>query len=179
MELTHTCSNYFTFEMLFHCGETWQQMQCENVPEQEASWLAYQALAQKLLDPLVEQFGMPILTFGFCGHRLRRAIQGKPQPRIAPRLDQHAACELNRHGQLICHRQGAAIDLIYPARSSAQIANWLACHTPFDRLYFYGSERPLHLTHGPEQSRTMTQLIEHQGRRLPRQLSLPILQGWL
>lgn len=179
MDLTHDCSHYFTFEMLFHCGETWQRLQCQNLPEQEASWLAYQTLAQELLDPLAERFGIPLLTFGFCGHLLRRAIQGKPQPRIAPRLDQHAACELNKRGQLICPRRGAGIDLIYPAQSSAHVAHWLACHTPFDRLYFYGPERPLHVSHGPEQCRSMTQLIEHQGRRLPRPLPLSTLQGWL
>ncbi|MFR9719940.1 hypothetical protein ACL00X_11345 [Aeromonas diversa] len=57
MQLQDACSQHFTFGMLFHCGETWQGLQCENTPEQEASWLAYQALAQALLDPLVEQFG--------------------------------------------------------------------------------------------------------------------------
>lgn len=179
MELTHACSNYYTFEMLFHCGETWQRLQCENSPQQKASWLAYQALAQELLDPLVKQFGMPLISFGFCGHQLRRVIQSKSQPRIAPRLDQHASCELNRKGQLICSRQGAAIDLMYLTHSSTEIAHWLACHTPFDRLYFYGPDRPLHLSLGPEQCRAMTQLIEHQGRRLPRPLVLSTLQGWL
>ncbi|MFH7565416.1 hypothetical protein [Oceanimonas smirnovii] len=179
MQLTDACSNYFTFEMLFHCGETWRHVKCENEPLEASSWRAYQALAETVLDPLVKEFGEPKLTFGFCGHSLRRAILRTHKPGIAPSLDQHAACERNRTGRLVCPRLGAAVDLIYPSISSAHIAHWLASNTPFDRIYFYGNERPLHISHGPAQSRAMTHLIEQQGRRLPRALSLSTLQGWL
>ncbi|WMC09815.1 hypothetical protein PU634_11895 [Oceanimonas pelagia] len=179
MQLTDACSDYFTFEMLFHCGETWRHVRCDNEPSESSSWLAYQALAKSVLDPLVKEFGQPELTFGFCGHGLRRAILRHPKPGIAPRLDQHAASERNRAGQLVCPRMGAAVDLIYPTISSAHIAHWLASHTPFDRIYFYCNDRPVHISHGPLQSRAMAHLIEQQGRRLPRALSLSTLQGWL
>ncbi|WP_447828821.1 hypothetical protein [Aeromonas hydrophila] len=66
MRLEDACSQHFTFEMLFHCGETWQRIQCLNLPEQAESWLAYSELATHILDPLVEAFDHPLLTYGFC-----------------------------------------------------------------------------------------------------------------
>lgn len=62
MHLLSSCSDFFTYEMLFHCRDTWQQERCDNTPQQPASWKAYAALTQGLLDPLCEQFGRPELT---------------------------------------------------------------------------------------------------------------------
>lgn len=177
MHLNDDCSRYINFTMLFHCGETWQRLQCDNQPQREESWDAYRQLAKHVLDPLVEQMGLPQLTFGFCGPALRKAILAKENPGIAPALDQHAACEQNKNGKLICTRQGAAVDLFYPGHSSIDVALWLACHTPYDRLYLYGADRPLHISYGPQHSRAITQLLTYQGRRLPRRLSLTALQG--
>ncbi|UNP87537.1 hypothetical protein MNZ22_11905 [Aeromonas encheleia] len=178
MDISHSCSHYFTFEMLFHCGETWQRTQCTNLPLQLESWQAYAELAQQILDPLTQQHGPPLLTYGFCGAHLRRAIQANPSPQIAPELDQHAACERNRVGRLICPRQGAAVDLFYPGQNNHAIGLWLAQYTPFDRLYLYGSDQPLHISYGPEQCRTLVQLVTHQGRRIPKRLTLDKLRGW-
>lgn len=177
MDIYRSCSRHFTFEMLFHCGETWQRIQCPNLPEQNDSWLAYRELATHILDPLVYMFGPPSLTYGFCGTLLRKTILANPSPGIAPTLDQHSACELNKQGRLVCPRQGAAIDLIYPRKNSYQIALWLAQHTPFDRLYLYGADKPLHISYGPEQSRMIVQLATHQGRRIPKRLTLEQLKG--
>lgn len=177
MDIYRSCSRHFTFEMLFHCGETWQRIQCPNLPEQNDSWLAYRELATHILDPLVHMLGPTSLTYGFCGAVLRKTILANPSPGIAPTLDQHAACELNQRGRLICPRQGAAVDLIYPQENSYQVALWLAQHTPFDRLYLYGADRPLHISYGPEQSRMIVQLATHQGRRIPNRLTLEQLKG--
>lgn len=177
MHLQDTCSRYFTFEMLFHCGETWQRTQCPNLPQQSESWLAYRELATHILDPLVQEHGLPLLNYGFCGHELRKAILTKSSPDIAPALDQHAACERNIQGRLVCPRQGAAVDLIYPGKNSYQIALWLAQHTPFDRLYLYGKDRPVHISYGPDQSRVLVELVTHQGRRIPKRLTLDNLKG--
>ncbi len=154
--------------MLFHCGETWQRKPCHNLPLQNDSWLAYQELATNILDPLVQAHGLPQLTYGFCGAELRRAILASPSPGIAPALDQHAACERNKEGLLICPRRGAAVDLVYPGKNSYQLALWLAQHTPFDRLYLYGPDRPLHISFGPQQSGSLVELSTHHGRRVNR-----------
>lgn len=177
MQLNDACSYYFTFEMLFHCGETWRRAQCSNIPLQVESWQAYRELAIEILDPVVLQHGQPRLTYGFCGAELRKVIQANPSPGIAPALDQHAACERNKMGRLICPRRGAAVDLVYPGRNSYQMALWLAQNTPFDRLYLYGPDRPLHISYGPEQQRALVELTTHHERRIPKRLTLTQLKG--
>lgn len=174
--LFSSCSDFFTFEMLFHCGETWQRHRCDNLPQQDASWQAYAELAKRILDPLTNLFERPELTFGFCGTGLRRLILAKPQPHIAPKVDQHAAHELNRQGAPICPRGGAAVDLIYPGHSSHALALWIAKRLPFDRLYVYGPERPLHISHGPEQSAQIVWLPEYKERLIPRRITLQQLE---
>lgn len=170
--MTDQCSDHFTYEMLFHCGETWQRLRCVNQPEQAASWLAYADLATQLLDPVAHQFGMPVLTFGFCGPLLRRQILSRPCPRIAPTLDQHAAHELNRQGLPVCSRGGAAVDLMIEGLNSYLLAEWISQHLPFDRLYLYAADRPLHLSYGPQHSRQMV-LVQRQGSRVrPRKITI-------
>ena len=147
------------------------------VGQHEGLYQAYRELAIEILDPVVRQYGQPRLTYGFCGTELRRAILTNQSPGIAPGLDQHAACELNQRGRVICPRQGAAVDLIYPGKNSYQVALWLAQHTPFDRLYLYGPDRPLHISYGPEQNRALVELTTHHGRRMPKRLTLTQLKG--
>ena len=177
VQLNDACSDYFTFEMLFHCSDTWLRVQCPNLPLQVESWQAYRELAIEILDPVVRQYGQPRLTYGFCGTELRRAILTNQSPGIAPGLDQHAACELNQRGKLVCPRQGAAVDLIYPGKNSYQVALWLAQHTPFDRLYLYGPDRPLHISYGSEQKRALVELTTPHKRRIPKRLTLTQLKG--
>ena len=167
-DITSMCSDFFNYEMLFHCGETWGRCHCDNHPKQQASWQAYADLARQILDPLTAQFGQPELTFGFCGDALRRLIYTNPQPHIAPKLDQHAAHELNRQGSPICPRGGAAVDLRCTNQNSHVLALWIAQYLPFDRIYLYGTNRPLHVSFGPERCSQIVWLPEHNGRRIPR-----------
>lgn len=101
MLISDICSQHFTYSMLFHCGETWQRLDISNEPLQTASWLAYQSLANHVLDPLADHFGMPTISYGFSGHELTKAIRKKLKPNISPPLDQHSACELNSKENLI------------------------------------------------------------------------------
>lgn len=139
--------------------------------------------AQLLLEESLSAY-FPEMVFTDSGitvqlHRntQRRAILTNQSPGIAPGLDQHAACELNQRGKLVCPRQGAAVDLIYPGKNSYQVALWLAQHTPFDRLYLYGPDRPLHISYGPEQNRALVELTTHHERRIPKRLTLTQLKG--
>lgn len=172
LQLHSPCSDLFTYEQLFHCGETWQTLRCPNLPEQTTSWQAYAALASQLLDPITRQFGKPELTFGFCGPQLRRQLLSQPCPRIAPALDQHAAYERNRQGNPICNRGGAAVDLMVAGFSSYQLAHWISLYLPFDRLYLYAADRPLHLSYGPQHSRQIV-LVQRQGAKvIPRKITI-------
>jgi hypothetical protein len=177
MKISTQCSAFYTYEDLFHCGQTWQQHRMYNIPMQDASWLAYEALAQNILDPLTNNFGRPELTYGFCGPALLKKIREAAAPGIAPKLDQHSACELNRRDVLICPRQGAAVDLCFTSISSLEIAQWLVKNTAFDRLYFYGASRPVHVSFGPEHKRQIVLIQNSRGRRIPQVITVPQLEG--
>ncbi|WP_335900946.1 hypothetical protein [Shewanella algae] len=171
LELKEKCSKYFIFKDLFHCGKTWNATHCDNEPIQSESWQAYSQLALSILDPVVDEFGLIDLTFGFCGNDLRKLILAKPNPRIAPRLDQHAAHELNLNNQLICSRLGAAVDFIVPHKSAYDVANWINSRLIFDRLYIYGDNLPIHVSVGPEMMRQLILMQTINGRRIPRKLT--------
>lgn len=167
------CSRYFQYQDLLYCGETWQLHRPDNKPLQPQSWLDLAALANILLDPITEHFGRPVLTYAFAGPELQRLIQQKSRPQIAPQLDQHAASELNCNGKLICLRGGAAVDFYVTDLSSWQLALWVAQKLPFDRMYLYGANRPIHLSFHQEPKRQITLLRElKSGQLIPQRISL-------
>ena len=174
-KLNEYCSRYYRFRDLFHCGETWHKAKYDNLPMQTQSWEAYQKLAKEILDPITDHFGSVELTFGFCGQQLRSLISKNTSPRIAPTLDQHAAYELNSKGKPICPRLGAAMDLRVNNTSSQAVAIWVASHLPFDRLYYYGDDNPIHISIGPENSSQIVWLNTINNRRIPKKLTLEAL----
>ncbi len=95
------------------------------------------------LDPVIDYFGGINLTYGFSSPALSAKIDG----RIAPKLDQHAGHECNRLGKLVCDRGGAAVDFGVDDENMLEVAQWIVLNTPFDRIYFYGKERPLHVSY--------------------------------
>lgn len=118
-----------------------------------------------MLDPVIDWFGMVRLTYGYCSPKLARAISG----RIAPKLDQHAAHEVNRLGRPVCPRLGAAVDFIVDDDDMLEVARWVATNTPFDRLYFYGCDLPIHMSYGPDHSRLVVLMVAGKsGRLVPR-----------
>lgn len=119
----------------------------------------------KLREQDIDYFGMIRLTYGFCSPELAREIPG----RIDPKRDQHAAHELNRCGNLVCPRLGAAVDFVVEDESMLEVAQWVVANTPFDRLYFYGDDLPLHVSFGPDHSRQVVRmLLGKSGRLIPR-----------
>jgi len=159
------CGNYLTYRQLIECGETQQATSIPNHPKQPDSYTALYDLAINILDPVIEYFGMIRLTYGFCSHELGKNIK----KRVAPKLDQHAAHELNTKKNLICPRLGAAVDFIVDDENMREVADWLAENTPYDRLYFYGVNRPIHVSYGPEHKKEYVDLvITDSGRQVPR-----------
>ncbi|GIU33051.1 hypothetical protein L2719_17515 [Shewanella schlegeliana] len=169
-------SKYFTLEDLLYCSQTYATQtyatqKLANIPRQRSSIEALKRLSVNLLDPIVEQFGPITLTYGFCSPELARAIKKNDNPHIAPNLDQHASHELNRKGKLICPRLGAAVDFFVDAMPNQmdEVALWIAENLKFDRIYYYGKSRPLHISYGPEMNQ-FVQLMntnEITGRRTP------------
>ncbi len=164
-DLDDPCGANFRFRDLIECGETQAAAGSANVPRQAASFNALQDLAVHVLDPVIDYFGMIRLTFGFCSPELARAIPG----RIDPKRDQHAAHELNRLGRIVCARLGAAVDFIVEDEDMLEVAQWVAANTPFDRLYFYGPDRPIHVSYGPNHDRQIVRMVRStSGRLVPR-----------
>lgn len=167
--LDERASLHFTWRQLLHAGETWAALEREgrapaNLPLEFTSWVSLGALAKRLLDPLRERFGALEIMYGFASHELTRHIKG----RIDPALDQHAAAE-RRKGQLICPRGGAAVDVIVPGTSSREVAIWVTQSLPYDRLYFYGDDRPIHISYSQHPSRSLVEMVRSPtGRLIPR-----------
>jgi hypothetical protein len=164
-ELDHPCGRYLTYRQLIECGETQQTTGVANQPKQPDSYTSLYELAINVLDPVIDYFGMIHLTYGFCSHELGKHIQ----KRVAPKLDQHAAHERNSKNNLICSRLGAAVDFIVEDENMREVTDWIAENTPFDRLYFYGEHRPIHVSFSAEPKGEIIDLvITENGRQIPK-----------
>ncbi|NCC29614.1 MAG: peptidase M15, partial [Gammaproteobacteria bacterium] len=77
--------------------------------------------------------------------------------------------ERNRLGHPICSRLGAAVDFLVEDEDMLEVARWVVAETPFDRLYFYGNDKPIHVSYGPEQSRQVVLMLPGpSGRLVPK-----------
>jgi hypothetical protein len=167
-DLDVLCGQYLTFRRLIECGETQARTGLLNQPKQPESYNALHDLAVQVLDPVIDYFGMIQLTYGFCSPELARKISG----RIDPKLDQHAAHELNRLGRPICKRLGAAVDFIVEDESMLEVAQWVVANTPFDRLYYYGDDKPIHVSFGPDHKKQIVRMVSGSSEKLlPRVIS--------
>lgn len=164
-DLDSPCGRHFTFRSFIECGDTQSQTGLPNTPRLAASYNALHALATQIMDPVVDYFGGIRLTYGFCSPELARHIKGG----VAPKLDQHASCETSRRGGLICARGGAACDFLVEDEDMEEVARWIRANTPFDRLYFYGRDRPIHVSYSPQPAAAAYRMVPGRGARmLPR-----------
>lgn len=163
--LDDPCGAHLTYRDLIVCGETALRTGLANLPRSLDSYRALRELAENILDPVIDWYGSVELTYGFCSPELARQIPG----RIAPALDQHAAHELNRLGKPICPRLGAAVDFLVRDEDMFEVAQWITANTPFDRLYIYGRDQPIHVSWGPENKREVYEMVAGVGgKRMPR-----------
>jgi hypothetical protein len=162
--LDEPCGRHFRFRDFLHCGATREATGLPNLPEQVETYNALTRLATRVLDPVIDYFGEVVLTYGFCSRELAKHVPG----RNAPELDQHAGHELNTRGKPVCPRLGAAADFLVTDESMLEVAQWIVQHTPFDRLYFYGDTRPIHVSCGPENKREIVLMkSNNKGRLIP------------
>lgn len=156
---------YFTLEEFCTCSQTYHQYASyikpfpnnvlETIP-------ALQDLNKFIVDPIIDNYGKDKfqLTYGFCSPDLKKYLQkkdpvtGKKNGRIAPKIDQHISYEINKNGKYYCERPGAACDFMIADLASEEIVDWiLKTKLPFDSLYFYGSNRPIHISYGIQHKR--------------------------
>lgn len=139
-----------------------------NLPKEPDSYTALFELARNILDPVIEYFGMIRLTYGFCSTQLAREIPG----RISPELDQHACHEVRRGGKFVCNRLGSAVDFLVQDEDMSEVADWIIGNLPFDRLYYYGRDCPIHVSYGPGHKRVAFRMgLTKGGVRVPRAYS--------
>jgi hypothetical protein len=141
-DLDVPCGGNFVFRDFVECGETQARLKLRNIPLRAESYNALHSLATRILDPLIEYFGAIKLTYGFCSPELSRHIR----ERVAPSLDQHVCEEQKSNGSLNCSRGGAACDFLIEDEDMREVAKWIVENLPFDRLYYYGNDRPLHIS---------------------------------
>ena len=170
-DLDAPCGKYFTFRDLIECGETQQRTGIANLPKEPDTYSALLDLAENILDPVVEYFGMIKLTYGFCSPELQKHIHTS----IAPKLDQHSSHEKRRDGRLICDRRGAAVDFLVEDENMADVVNWIAENTAFDRIYFYGNALPIHVSWSSKPVHSVIYItLSRNGRLIPHTATMPI-----
>ena len=165
-DLQELASKNFSYADLCQCSDTWRNSQIENVPRELETYHAISELCQQILEPVLTEFGPIELTYGFAGEALTRKIQG----RVAPRLDQHAGYERRPSGEFVCPRLGQAADFRVREVSSMVVARFIVERLPFDRLYIYDPDRPLHVSVGPQQAGAIFEMRTSGARRIPRVL---------
>jgi len=164
-DLDAPCGRFLVFRDLIACGETQGRTGLPNLPKRAESYNALHDLAVQVLDPVIDYFGMIRLTYGFSSPELTREIPGG----IDQKRDQHAACEHSRRGNVICKRLGAAVDFLVEDEDMLEVARWVVTNTPFDRLYFYGNDKPIHVSFGPNHDRQIVRMVSGKsGRLTPR-----------
>lgn len=145
------------------------QFDGENTPSSSSAVMLLK-LTKAILIPISEQFGSLTINYGFTGPALTRYIQRLSPTGTAPNLDQHACNELNTNGKNICHRPGAACDfMVQGYEDNMQVVALFICqHLPFDKLYFYGRNRPIHVSVADSPLRHLQVMQQSaKGRRYP------------
>jgi DNA phosphorothioation-associated putative methyltransferase len=164
-DLDARCGKFLTYRALVQCGETRQRLGISNLPLNPESYNALHDLATWILDPVIEYFGSIQLTYGFSSAELTRKIKHG----IAPKLDQHIACEHGPKGTFVCERGGAACDFVVEDEDMREVAEWIIANVPFDRLYYYGPDRPIHVSYAPEPAHLSYRMVlSSSGRTMPR-----------
>ncbi|MGK7932447.1 MAG: hypothetical protein AB4041_13580 [Microcystaceae cyanobacterium] len=155
---------YLTLKDFCTCSQTYKKYadKIDPLPKSLETIQALQALNQWIIDPIIDHFDYNNfqLTYGFCSPDLKKYLNQKdPETgikngRIDPARDQHLAHEKNRNNKYFCQRLGASCDFLIKTVPSNQVIDWiLAQPLPFDSLYYYGSDRPIHISYGSQHKR--------------------------
>lgn len=157
---------YLTLNDFCTCTKTYQKhvAQINPYPKNLETIKALQDLNQYIIDPIIDYFGKDKfqLTYGFCSSDLKKflnqknSITGIKNGRIEPSRDQHMAHEINKNGQYHCNRLGAACDFLILNCPSDELVEWILNQKlPFDSLYFYDLNRPIHISYGCQHKRAI------------------------
>jgi hypothetical protein len=69
----------------------------------------------------------------------------------------------------ICDRLGAAVDFIIDDEDMIDVAQWITENLPFDRMYLYGRNKPIHISLSNTPSKLVTFMVPTAtGKLMPR-----------
>ncbi len=150
---------YLNIDEFCTCSKTYNRYKdlINPYPENPDSIGAIENLFKQLLNPIINHFGFENfhLTYGFASKDLikylnrKDPVTGQKNGRISPKGDQHTAHETNRNGNYICKHLGAACDFQIKGINSGKVTRWIIENLEFDSLYFYGCDRPIHVSYAP------------------------------
>jgi len=142
----------------------------DNSPQTRDSIDALELMVSEILIPLEKAFGPLTVTYGFTSAKLKLYIGRNSPSGTAPHIDQHSACEVNNAGKSICERNGAACDIMFDSVPSSKVVRYIVSRLNYDRIYFYGDHRPVHISvsRNPVQHLQIMQ-ESNSGRRFPAQ----------
>tara|TARA_Y100000994_G_C15696351_1_gene443484 strand:- start:1828 stop:2520 length:693 start_codon:yes stop_codon:yes gene_type:complete len=145
-----------------------------NEPIIDSSLLALEELVGEVLLPINRKLGKPIITYGFTSFPLKKFIQKVSPSGTASTLDQHSSHETNSVGKQICSRGGAACDFFVEDVATSDIVRFITQRLNYDRIYYYGNNRPLHVSiHLTEPLKHLQIMCESEnGRRYPGKKAL-------
>ena len=140
-----------------------------NTPVTQESASALERLLLEILLPINRAIGKPDITYGFTSFSLKKYIQRFSPNGTSPDLDQHSAFEKNSNDKQICSRGGAACDFLIEGVSSSDIVRYIVKNLNYDRIYYYGVDRPLHVSIHPTEPLKHLQVMgtSSKGRRYP------------
>ena len=161
------CSKYFTYSELIECSDTFKKVSVNNIPRDNKTYDAMEYISREILDKVETEFGGLKLTYGFCGAELAKEIPKN----IYPRTDQHAGFETNKNGKRLCERDGFACDFYLENISSLSLARWVIKNCKFDRLYYYGADKPIHVSVSDKPTRQIVLMKFKNIRRVPQKIS--------
>lgn len=138
----------------------------DNTPKSESSVRALESLVEQILEPIRAHFGSLTITHGFTSLELINRVPSG----VTRGLDQHCSHELNTRGSRICQRDGASADIYVAGIASGELARYVHKYLPFDRMYLYGRDCPLHVSHSPQalNRQVILMLAGAGGKRIPR-----------
>ena len=147
---------FLSLEKFCTCTQTYQRhsLDIDPYPWEPESHQAIARLFENIIDPIIDYFGKDNfqLTYGFCSVDLKKYLE-KGRNQTCCKVDQHCAHELNRNGNPICSRPGAAADFYIADIASSRLVKWIIDFIPFDSLYYYGDDRPVHVSYGSQHKR--------------------------
>jgi len=127
-------------------------------------------LLEQLLIPVEREFGDITISYGFTSAALNRYIQKNSPAGTCPAIDQHSGFETNKNNNAICQRGGLACDFKVAGFENKMevIAKFIVDNLCFDKLYYYGADKPIHLSiSAAPQQHLQIMNISKNGRRIP------------